>query len=35
MTIQQIYYAIVISEMGSLNKAAEQLYISQPPSLVL
>ena len=30
MTIQQIYYAIVISEMGSLNKAAEQLYISQP-----
>ena len=30
MTIQQIYYAIVISETGSLNKAAEHLYISQP-----
>lgn len=30
MTIQQIYYAIVISETGSINKAAEQLYISQP-----
>lgn len=30
MTIQQIYYAIVISEQGSINKAAEQLYISQP-----
>jgi len=30
MTIQQIYYAIVISDTGSMNKAAEQLYISQP-----
>ncbi|MBQ9327362.1 MAG: LysR family transcriptional regulator [Solobacterium sp.] len=30
MTIQQIYYAIVISETGSINKAAETLYISQP-----
>lgn len=30
MTIQQIYYAIVISETGSINKAAEKLYISQP-----
>ena len=30
MTIQQIYYAIVISEAGSINKAAEKLYISQP-----
>lgn len=30
MTIQQLYYAITISEAGSLNKAAEQLYISQP-----
>ena len=30
MTIQQIHYAIVISETGSLNKAAEQLYVSQP-----
>ena len=30
MTIQQIYYAIVISETGSINKAAEKLYISRP-----
>ncbi|MBO7702944.1 MAG: LysR family transcriptional regulator, partial [Solobacterium sp.] len=30
MTIQQIYYAIVIAETGSLNKAAEKLYLSQP-----
>lgn len=30
MTLQQLYYVIVISEMGSLNKAAEVLYISQP-----
>lgn len=30
MTIQQLYYAITISEAGSLNKAADQLYISQP-----
>ena len=30
MTIQQIYYAIVIAETGSINKAAETLYISQP-----
>ena len=30
MTIQQIYYAIIISETGSINKAAEKLYISQP-----
>lgn len=30
MTIQQIYYAIVISEAGSINKAAERLYVSQP-----
>ncbi len=30
MTLQQIYYAIVISETGSLNKAAEILYVSQP-----
>lgn len=30
MTIQQIYYAIVIAETGSINKAAEKLYVSQP-----
>lgn len=30
MTIQQLYYIITISEKGSLNKAAESLYISQP-----
>lgn len=30
MTIQQLYYVIIISESGSLNKAAEKLYISQP-----
>lgn len=30
MTIQQLNYAIAISEAGSISKAAEQLYISQP-----
>ncbi len=30
MTLQQLYYVIVISESGSLNKAAEKLYVSQP-----
>ena len=30
MTIQQIYYAIVIAEVRSMNKAAEILYVSQP-----
>ena len=30
MTLQQLNYAIVISETGSMNKAAEQLYITQP-----
>lgn len=30
MTLQQLNYAITISECGSLNKAAEILYISQP-----
>ncbi|MCM1190716.1 MAG: LysR family transcriptional regulator [bacterium] len=30
MTLQQLHYAIVISENGSLNKAAEILYIAQP-----
>lgn len=30
MTLQQLYYAIVISETGTLSKAADILYISQP-----
>ena len=30
MTLQQIHYVIVISEIGTLSKAAEVLYISQP-----
>lgn len=30
MTLQQLNYVITISEVGSLNKAAEILYISQP-----
>ena len=30
MTIQQIRYAVAVSEAGSLNKASEVLYIAQP-----
>ena len=30
MTLQQLHYVITISETGSLNKAAELLYVSQP-----
>ena len=30
MTIQQLRYAVTISELGSLNKASEILYIAQP-----
>ena len=30
MTIQQIRYAVAISEAGSLNKASEILYVAQP-----
>lgn len=30
MTIQQLHYAITISETGSINKASERLYVSQP-----
>ena len=30
MTLQQLTYAIAISEAGSLNKASEVLYVSQP-----
>ena len=30
MTILQLKYVITISETGSLNKASEILYVSQP-----
>lgn len=30
MTLQQIHYALMISEYGSMNKAADKLGISQP-----
>ncbi len=30
MTLQQIYYALTIAEAGSMNKASEILFISQP-----
>lgn len=30
MTLQQIHYVITISEAGSINKAAELLYVAQP-----
>ena len=30
MTIQQLKYAIAISDAGSLNKASEVLYVAQP-----
>ena len=30
MTLQQIFYAITIAELGSMNRAAESLFISQP-----
>jgi DNA-binding transcriptional LysR family regulator len=30
MTLQQIYYALTVAETGSMNKAAEKLFISQP-----
>lgn len=30
MTIQQILYAITIAKCGSMNKAADELFISQP-----
>ena len=29
MTLQQLHYAITISETGSLNKSAEVLYVAQ------
>ena len=30
MTIQQLIYAITITEVGSMNRAAENLFITQP-----
>ena len=30
MTLQQILYALTVAEVGSMNRAAERLYISQP-----
>ena len=30
MTLQQILYIITISDYGSMNKASEALFISQP-----
>ena len=30
MTLQQLKYILAISATGSMNKAAEQLYVSQP-----
>ena len=30
MTLMQLNYIITISETGSLNKASELLYVSQP-----
>lgn len=30
MTLQQLHYIITISKMGSMNKAAAYLYVSQP-----
>lgn len=30
MTLQQLYYCLTISQIGSMNKAAEKLFISQP-----
>ena len=30
MTLQQLHYIITISEAGSLSRAAEMLYVSQP-----
>ena len=30
MTLQQIHYALVVAETGSMNRAAEKLYVTQP-----
>ena len=30
MTLQQLRYALVIAQSGSMNEAAKKLFISQP-----
>ena len=30
MTLQQLHYILTIAKTGSMNKAAELLYVSQP-----
>ena len=30
MTLQQLFYAVKIAEMKSMNKAAAELFLSQP-----
>ena len=30
MTLQQIHYVLTVAASGSMNKAAEELFISQP-----
>ena len=30
MTLHQIRYILTIEEIGSINRAAEQLYVAQP-----
>ena len=35
MTLQQLRYVTVIAETGSLNKASEVLYVSQPSHMPL
>ena len=30
MTLQQIHYALTISELGSMNRASDRLFVSQP-----
>ena len=30
MTLQQVHYALIISEFGSMNKASDRLFVSQP-----
>ena len=30
MTLQQLLYVLTVSDEGTMNKAAEKLYVSQP-----
>ena len=30
MTLQQLHYVLTIAETGSMNRAAERLYVTQP-----